>query len=136
MDHAATQNMQPPPEVPPGSNSASHSPLNNSKFSNQISYQSHGSQQADNSSNSSLHHQPSGSDINTLDMRITEHRVLFLTKRGADYKLSQICIGGLNSHSFFGTLKEEYFRLRGVIRGCFSIWRYSHCDFYKVLSLF
>lgn len=57
-------------------------------------------------------------------------RVLFMVKSGADYKLAQISVNGLTCHVFFSALRNKYFRLRGFLRGWFSVWRYSHCDFY------
>ncbi|KAF2442541.1 hypothetical protein P171DRAFT_364203 [Karstenula rhodostoma CBS 690.94] len=33
--------------------------------------------------------------------------------------------------SFFTQLRSDYLRLRGYATRCFSIWCYSHCDFYK-----
>ncbi|KAH7224430.1 uncharacterized protein BKA55DRAFT_527310 [Fusarium redolens] len=63
-------------------------------------------------------------------MNVPSHRVLFLVKRGEDYKLAQICASGLNCQIFFRKLREEYFHLRGFFRAWFSVWRYSHCDFY------
>ncbi|KAI1660367.1 hypothetical protein F4813DRAFT_349696 [Daldinia decipiens] len=57
--------------------------------------------------------------------------VLFVVKRGADYKLAQIGVSGLSCHDFFSEMRKEYFRLRGFLRNWSSIWRYSHCDFYQ-----
>lgn len=66
---------------------------------------------------------------------VTDSRVLFLVKRGTDYKLAQICVKGLHCREFFMQLRQEYFHLRGFFRGWLSVWRYSHCDFYRVSSL-
>ncbi|KAI1374084.1 hypothetical protein F4677DRAFT_447730 [Hypoxylon crocopeplum] len=60
----------------------------------------------------------------------TDHRVIFVVKQGTDYKVAQIGATGISCHLFFSTLKEKYFLLRGFLRGWFSVWRYSHCDFY------
>jgi hypothetical protein len=68
-------------------------------------------------------------------MSITRHRVLFLAKKGGDYRLAQICVSNMNCYTFFSTMNKEYFRLRGVLRGWFSVWRYSHCEFYKVSAI-
>ncbi|KAI2464067.1 hypothetical protein F4781DRAFT_414221 [Annulohypoxylon bovei var. microspora] len=59
-----------------------------------------------------------------------DHRILFMVKRDTEYKISQINISGLSCQRFFSTLKKDYFRLRGFIPNWFSIWRFSHCDFY------
>ncbi|OTB18043.1 hypothetical protein K445DRAFT_20507 [Daldinia sp. EC12] len=58
------------------------------------------------------------------------HLVLFVVKRGLYHRLAQIGVMGLSSHDFFRIMRKEYFHLRGFIRSWFSIWRYSHCDFY------
>ncbi|OTA69145.1 hypothetical protein K449DRAFT_411975 [Hypoxylon sp. EC38] len=58
------------------------------------------------------------------------HRVLFVVKRGPDYKMAQIGVDMLPCHVFFSTLRAKYFDLRGFLRSWFSVWRYSHCDFY------
>lgn len=133
MDVVATQNVQYPPVAHTGSNSLSRSTLNDSQIYNNASHSSHANQQSDGwSSDPSRHHRIPAIKANTFDMSIAKHHVLFLAKNGDDYRLAQICVGDMNCNSFFITLKEEYFRLRGVLRGRFSVWRYSHCDFYKV----
>ncbi|KAI1213919.1 uncharacterized protein F4807DRAFT_409698 [Annulohypoxylon truncatum] len=67
------------------------------------------------------------SNTNTLS-----YRVILTVKRGIEYKIAQIgVINGLCCQEFFSALKKDYFRLRGFIRAWFSIWRYSHCDFYR-----
>ena len=63
-------------------------------------------------------------------MNIPSHRVLFIVKQGTDHKLAQLCVSGLSCHVFFSKLKKEYFHLRGFLRVWFSVWRFSHCDFY------
>jgi hypothetical protein len=62
----------------------------------------------------------------------TLRRVLLVVKVGTDYGLAQIPIHGITSLEFFKKLRSEYFRLRGYWRRYLSVWRYSHCDFYKV----
>ena len=57
--------------------------------------------------------------------------VLFVVRRGMGYHLAQIAVQNISSLEFFKKLRCEYFRLRGLWR-YFSMWRYSHCDFYKV----
>lgn len=136
MDTTATKNTQLPPEAHTRSNPTSCSTPNNSLVSNRITNLDHGRQQpGGSSSNPSPHRRPSGLKANIVDMSITRHRILFLAKQGGDYRLAQICVSNLNCHTFFSIMKKEYFRLRGVLRGCFSVWRYSHCDFYKVSAV-
>lgn len=131
MDTLATQIPQPPPEAHTISDPNPRSAPNTSLISSQISYQDHRSQQPNGSpSNSSLHCPPSG--LTKADISTTQHRVLFLAKQGGDYRLAQISVSNMACHTFFSTMKIEYFRLRGILRGWFSVWRYSHCDFYKV----
>lgn len=135
MDNAAKDMQTPPAIYPAGSNSASQGSLNNSQSSKEIYLRGLTRQPPGDLPEPSLHHQPLGLDVNTLNMNIAQRHVLFVAKRGIDHKLSQICLDGLNNHMFFDRLKEEYLRLRGILRGRFSVWRFSHCDFYKVTSL-
>lgn len=62
-------------------------------------------------------------------------RVLLVVKQGTDYRLAQIPVSDITSLEFFKRLRSEYFRMRGIWRRCFSVWRYSHCDFYKVSQI-
>lgn len=62
----------------------------------------------------------------------TPLRVLLVVKTGTDHRLAQILVNDITSLEFFKKLRSEYFRLRGIWRRCLSVWRYSHCDFYKV----
>lgn len=64
----------------------------------------------------------------------TPLRVLLLVQTGTDYSLAQIPVQDTTSLGFFKKLRSEYLRLRGIWRQHFSVWRYSHCDFYKVTS--
>lgn len=66
----------------------------------------------------------------SVDPNTPNKRILFMVKSGVDYKLAQISVDGLTCHVFFSALREKYFHLRGFLRGWFSVWRYSHCDFY------
>jgi hypothetical protein len=59
-------------------------------------------------------------------------RVLLVVKTGTDHRLAQIPVKDITSFQFFQKLRSEYFRLRDIWRRCLSVWRYSHCDFYKV----
>ncbi|KAJ5301623.1 hypothetical protein N7508_006486 [Penicillium antarcticum] len=131
VDSLVTQLTPPPPEAHTSNPNPCNVP-NISVTSNQTSYQGHRVKQPDGSpSNPSLRLRPSGHNVNSADMSITRQHVLFLAKQGGDYRLAQICISNMTCHSFFSTMKKEYFRLRGVLRSWFSVWRYSHCDFYK-----
>jgi hypothetical protein len=60
--------------------------------------------------------------------------VFFTVKVKEDHKLAQIETYGLGDDEFFGILKREYLRFRGIIRRVFSIWRYAGSDFVKVCS--
>jgi hypothetical protein len=97
----------------------------------QVSKSTEGSlQQAGPSSANTLHFRTPGLKTKVIDNNIPNHQVLFIVKQGADYKLAQICVKGLSCHMFFSTLRQKYFQLRGFLRGWFSVWRYSHCEFY------
>jgi len=61
--------------------------------------------------------------------------VFLVVKRGGDYRLSQINVHGHASIDFFRHLRAEYFRLRGLFPRYFSVWVFSHCDFYKVRTI-
>ncbi|TQN64274.1 hypothetical protein CSHISOI_11154, partial [Colletotrichum shisoi] len=51
-------------------------------------------------------------------------------ERKHDYQLAQIGVEPLKCHQFFRDLKARYGGLRGYVRMWFSVWVYSHCDFY------
>ena len=40
----------------------------------------------------------------------------------------------MNDDAFFGDMRKRYRELRGFLRYWFSIWRFSHCDFVKVVN--
>ncbi|KAL4933233.1 uncharacterized protein BDV17DRAFT_105288 [Aspergillus undulatus] len=60
-----------------------------------------------------------------------ERYVLLVVRRGSQHFLSQLRVHQSNDDNFFQALRSEYCRLRGWIRTIFSVWRYSHCDFYQ-----
>lgn len=62
-----------------------------------------------------------------------ERYVIILVKRADRCLMSQVDVGQLCDNTFFQALRTEYRRLRGWLRNLFSVWRYSHCDFYQVL---
>ncbi|GKT97673.1 nucleoside phosphorylase domain protein [Colletotrichum tofieldiae] len=55
---------------------------------------------------------------------------VYWTCSGLDYGLAQIDVESLSCSRFFRDLRSSYFDLRGTLRTWFSVWRYSHCDFY------
>ncbi|KAL4793726.1 hypothetical protein BDV19DRAFT_366128 [Aspergillus venezuelensis] len=57
--------------------------------------------------------------------------VLLLVRRNSRYLLSQIDVHQYDDNTFFQALRSDYYRLRGRMRNWFSVWRYSHCDFYQ-----
>ncbi len=61
-----------------------------------------------------------------------ERYVIMLVKRADTHLMSQIDVRQLCDNTFFQSLRKEYRRLRGWLRNLFSVWRYSHCDFYQV----
>ncbi|KAL5340228.1 hypothetical protein BJX70DRAFT_396996 [Aspergillus crustosus] len=62
---------------------------------------------------------------------IQERYVLLTVKRGDRHFISQVDVHQKSDNMFFRVLRAEYFRLRGWARNLFSVWRYSHCDFYQ-----
>lgn len=62
----------------------------------------------------------------------SNHRLLFVARKGLEYKLAQLEVTGHTCHTFFRSMKNEYFSMRGALRKWLSVWRYNHCDFYKV----
>ena len=38
----------------------------------------------------------------------------------------------VSADSFFEQLNTEYIQLRGIMRRCLSLWRYSHCEFFRL----
>ncbi|KAL4963668.1 uncharacterized protein BDV14DRAFT_201635 [Aspergillus stella-maris] len=72
-----------------------------------------------------------------LDARFEERyirRPMTLTARfgSRQYLLSQIDVHTFDDDAFFQALRSDYYRLRGRMRNWFSVWRYSHCDFYQI----
>jgi hypothetical protein len=59
-------------------------------------------------------------------------RVLLLVGSGNLYRLSQIRLDKMDTAKFFGRMKQEYWRLRGQFQRAFSVWRFSHCEFWQV----
>lgn len=103
----------------------------NSNVPSQSYKSGQGNQQSGGSSSANaLHYLPSRVKTMDADINIPNHRILFIVKQSVDYKLAQICVNGLTSHTFFSTLRDRYFHLRGFLRSWLSVWRYSHCDFY------
>ncbi|KAI1461605.1 hypothetical protein F4805DRAFT_476159 [Annulohypoxylon moriforme] len=64
----------------------------------------------------------------------TDRHILFLVERGEEHMIKQIDVNDNCCQRFFSTLKTEYICLRGFIRIWFSIWIYSHCDFYQSIK--
>ncbi|KAK8103008.1 hypothetical protein PG984_016154, partial [Apiospora sp. TS-2023a] len=56
--------------------------------------------------------------------------VILLVRRGYNFRLSHLDASVGSCHDFFVTLRTTYFSLRGQLRSWFSVWQYSHCDFY------
>lgn len=61
-------------------------------------------------------------------------RVLLVVRPKKDhYRLAQIDVNDLTTtEGFFVDLRSEYFRLVRPWRRYLSVWRFSHCDFYRV----
>lgn len=58
---------------------------------------------------------------------------VFLVANVGEYrKLCQLEAQGKNDDDFFLGLRRQYLAARSRIRWWFSIWQYSHCDFYSV----
>jgi hypothetical protein len=126
----AMQDLQAPP-TSHLQNSSGQGADGSSRAPGQFSKNKQGNlQPAGSSSANSLQFRPPGLKPEVIDINIPNHRVLFIVKQGAEYKLAQICVKGLSCHIFFSTLRQKYFQLRGFLRSWFSVWRYSHCDFY------
>ncbi|KAF2874401.1 hypothetical protein BDV95DRAFT_604585 [Massariosphaeria phaeospora] len=58
-------------------------------------------------------------------------RVMLVASVGYDHLLTQIPVHQIDTGEFFKILRLEYSTLFGFLRRYFSIWRFSHCDFYK-----
>ena len=54
--------------------------------------------------------------------------------RGSEYRLTQWEVHDFSDNQFFKTLKRRYIKERGFWRLCFSWYRYSGCEFWKVSS--
>ncbi|KAI1409804.1 hypothetical protein F5Y13DRAFT_88541 [Hypoxylon sp. FL1857] len=123
------QNLQPPP-VPFYGNGGGSASNQNSQSQGQSTQNSQGYSQPTKSSPGNATQPgtwrpPTSALSNTLS-----HCILFVVKKGAEYKMAQISVSKNPCYVFFSTLRAKYFDLRGFLRSWFSVWRYSHCDFY------
>ncbi|KAK1993483.1 hypothetical protein LX36DRAFT_251500 [Colletotrichum falcatum] len=85
---------------------------------------------------SSAHVSSAASAVNTPTQPLSsEYWVLLIVRSGFEYGLAQIDVKSLCCQKFFQDLRSNYFELRGTIRMWFSVWRYSHCDFYMASLL-
>ncbi|PVH69557.1 hypothetical protein DL98DRAFT_624529 [Cadophora sp. DSE1049] len=57
--------------------------------------------------------------------------VLLGARSWSDLSLGQILVQDYRDERFFGDLREEYINLRGILAFYFSVYRYSHCDFFE-----
>ncbi|KAI0895002.1 hypothetical protein F4806DRAFT_105410 [Annulohypoxylon nitens] len=105
--------------------STSNNPSQGNSSQNKQIYQRSASSPSNNATKSGSQRQIAVS--NTIPL---SHHILLVVQKGVDYKIAQIGVSGLRCQEFFRTLRDDYYRLRGFIRVWFSIWRYSHCDFY------
>ncbi|KAI0890580.1 uncharacterized protein GGS22DRAFT_151294 [Annulohypoxylon maeteangense] len=128
--HSLPHSPQPPTASFPGGSSGLASTSNNGSHTKPPQKIQGNQQPASSPSSNPLQSGPWPQAVisgpNTLSQRI-----LFIAERGMEYKMAQIGVDGIFGGEFFSMLKNDYFRLRGFIRTWFSIWRYSHCDFYK-----
>lgn len=62
-------------------------------------------------------------------------RVMLIVRSRDDFYLAQLKMHSTTTTvEFFRMLRLEYFKLRGFLSRYFSVWGYSHCDFYKVIA--
>lgn len=133
MSTMATQHINPPPKAHISPDLSSGSSLGSTQTFSPAHQQYHGSQNQNASpADTSLQGQIPGDRVNALGPNFDSRHVLFIVNHGGDYKLAQLRVERDNSRSFFKKMKQEYFHLRGFFRGWFGIWRFDHCDFYKV----
>ncbi|KAF7195260.1 hypothetical protein HII31_03466 [Pseudocercospora fuligena] len=64
---------------------------------------------------------------------VTSHRVYLCVNRGDGHKIPEIPLTpDTMDMDFFTDLKDQYLRARGRLRRVFSMWRFSHCEFYEL----
>ena len=51
---------------------------------------------------------------------------------GDEHRLTQIEIVDKKDDTFYEELKRSYKATKGILRRVFSIWKYAHCEFFKV----
>ena len=51
---------------------------------------------------------------------------------GDENRLAQIKIVDKKDDTFYEELKKSYKATKGILRRVFSIWKYAHCEFFKV----
>ncbi|KAI1390294.1 uncharacterized protein F4822DRAFT_443198 [Hypoxylon trugodes] len=134
-----TQNSPPPPaqNPPPDQGSPSNAAVSKDGGNNSSSPQNfQGSCQKGTSS--STDSGSTSSQPQKVNPTSSSYVLLFVEK-GNDFKVAQIRIEQADPdgdytrrcQTFFHELKKSYLCLRGFFRNWFSIWRYSHCEFYK-----
>lgn len=52
--------------------------------------------------------------------------------RSSYYRLAQTTTRSMSDKAFFSWVRATYYRHRGFFSTCFSVYRYSHCEFFKV----
>ena len=51
---------------------------------------------------------------------------------GDENRLAQIEIFNKEDDTFYDELKKSYNATKGIVRRVFGIWKYAHCEFFKV----
>ena len=51
---------------------------------------------------------------------------------GDDNRLAQIEIIDKKDDAFYEELRRSYNTTKGILRQAFGIWKYAHCEFFKV----
>lgn len=93
-----------------------------------------------------LHQQPAGADspgvsVGTASVNSSAAanilksslHVYLCIAAGGSYRFSDVvCRPKFTDISFFESLKAQYLRSRGWLPYIFSMWRFDHCEFYRV----
>lgn len=76
----------------------------------------------------------SSKNTTTAYVNLAQHVYICIATGGA-FRFSDLGCGPIHSDlAFFSALRTQYLKARGRLRFFLSMWRYDHCEFYRVRS--
>ena len=71
-------------------------------------------------------------DTNSRTLVISALFVFLGVGLGDESRLAQIEIINKEDDTFYEELRKSYNATKGILRRVFGIWKYAHCEFFKV----